>query len=88
MNAPPSVSDRAESPATFAAAKKVMMIVARRMRNPTVPAVAGSIRRKSIGPSDRPAARASDHPRISITTTLAIRTGSARSGPKISLRCV
>ncbi|MFN8202535.1 MAG: hypothetical protein U0S48_08230 [Solirubrobacteraceae bacterium] len=88
MNAPPSVSDRADSPAMFAAAKKVMRIVARRIRNPTVPAVAGSIRRKSSGPSDRPAARASDQPRLSITTTLAMRTGSARPGPKISLRCV
>jgi len=57
---------------------------ASRMRNPTVPAVAGSIRLNSPGASVRPTSRASRQPRIS--SAIAVNTRTGRSSPKISCR--
>ena len=46
-----------------------------RIRNPTVPAVPGSSRRNSVGPSERPTSRANCQPRATSTTVVAICTG-------------
>ena len=42
---------------------------------PTVPAVAGSIRRNSAGASERPMSRARRQPRITSAIAVATRTG-------------
>ena len=46
-----------------------------RIRNPIVPAVAGSMRRNSAGAVKRPRSRASAQPRTTITIAAATRTG-------------
>ncbi len=49
-----------------------------------MPAVPGSMRRNSAGAVNRPRSRASAHPRMTITTAAATRTGV--STPKIRSR--
>ena len=75
MNAPPTASDCNEAPATLRARMSAIPIVSSRLRNPNVPAVAGSIRRRKVGPTNRPIARASPQPRATTAITATIRTG-------------
>ena len=74
VKAPPTSSVRASTPATLSATSSVIASVARRIRNPTGPAVAGSRRRNSAGPSARPKSRAIAQPRTSSTITVTMRT--------------
>ena len=78
VKAPPRASVRASMPATRSATTTATSTVTRRTRNPTVPAVAGSSRRNSGGPSTRPSARAIAQPRITrATTTIAVTVVSS-----------
>ncbi len=77
MKAPPRASVRGPSPAIRSATTTAAKIVPSRMRKPTVPAVPGSIRRKSTGPSARPTSRANCHPREISARKVAIRTGTS-----------
>ena len=82
--APPTASVRGSRPATRSDAIAAATRNASRIRKPTVPAVAGSMRRNSAGAEKRPRSRASAQPRATITTAAAIRTGV--STPKIRSR--
>ena len=59
---PPTASVCSLAPATLSATSTVITIVSSRIRKPTVPAVAGSIRRRNVGPAKRLASRASAQP--------------------------
>ena len=54
VNALPAISDAVFTPATLSAISTVIASVNRRMMNPTVPAVPGSIRLNIVGPAARP----------------------------------
>jgi hypothetical protein len=60
-------------PAIDSANSNTAISATSRTKNPTVPAVAGSMRRKSSGPIARPSARAMAQPRISRRMTAATR---------------
>jgi hypothetical protein len=83
-SAPETASVRGSSPAMFSATSIAATRNASRIRKPTVPAVAGSMRLNSPGASVRPTSRASRQPRINSATAVTIRTGM--SSPKISWR--
>ena len=89
VNAPPSASVRASTPATRRATSSASPAVTRLMTKPTVPAVAGSRRRNSAGPRLRPTSRAIAQPRIISTTTVAtvIGVSSAGSSSLAALPC-
>ena len=82
VTAPPSASVRGLKPATRSATTMTRHIVTSRMRNPTVPAVPGSRRLNSHGPSARPTARAKCQPSATRTTAVAIRTAVSHSRPE------
>ena len=84
MNAPPSASVRASTPATQNATTSASTTVSKRMRNPTVPAVAGSRRLNSGGPNARPTSRAIAQPSITSVMTATAVT-SVSSGASSSL---
>src|SRR4051794_10089359 len=72
VNAPPTASVLACSPAIRSATTTTATMVTRGIRNPTTPAVPGSMRPNSAGPSPRPSERASHHPRITRAATVPI----------------
>src|SRR5215216_5030117 len=82
--APETASVRGSMPAMRSATSIAATRNPSRMRKPTVPAVAGSIRLNSCGASVRPTSRASRQPRISSAIAVNTRTGVSR--PKISSR--
>jgi hypothetical protein len=71
-------------PATRSAASDATTAKNSRMRKPTVPAVPGSMRRNSDGPSRRPKSRARPNPSSSSAAAAASRIGA--SIPKMSSR--
>ncbi len=62
-------------PAMRRASSAKIAIVNSRIRNPTVPAVAGSIRRMNVGPAALPMSRASAQPSATSRITVAIWIG-------------
>ena len=76
VNAPPRASVRGPMPAIRSANTVATTIVNSRMRKPTVPAVPGSMRRNSVGPSSLPTSRARAQPSMISATTVAARTGT------------
>jgi hypothetical protein len=73
--APPTASVSGCSPATRSASSAATARNTSRIRNPTVPAVAGSIRLNSAGAVKRPRSRASAQPRITMRIAAPTRTG-------------
>ncbi len=86
VNAPPTASVPASSPAIRSATIALTITVTKRTMNPTVPAVAGSIRPKSAGAIPRPRDRAMPQPKTMRAMTVAIRAGVPRPG-KSERRC-
>jgi hypothetical protein len=73
--APPTASVSGFSPAARSASSAAAVRNTSRIRNPIVPAVAGSMRRNRAGAVKRPMSRASAQPSTTITTASATRTG-------------
>ena len=84
--APPKATVRVPSPATRAATTATIIIVTKRIRKPTVPAVPGSIRLNRLGPSALPTSRANCQPTETSAIAMTTRTAVSQSRGKRTLR--